>query len=335
MSIEGAAPGMPIPGRAVCAVVVNWNGWRDTLVCLESLLALGGTPMRVVVCDNASTDESVVEIDRFLRRRLATWETGPGDRDWLDPQPAQGVMSVHLLPLPVNLGYAGGLNAGIDWARSRWSFTGYWMLNNDVEALPGALDALVAAHASLPDAGICGSVLLEWDAPERIQAVAGIHRRWLGVGWHDTNVPAGAGDVSTVLDYPVGASMYVSAEYLERVGPLDASYFLYGEEMDWVERGRRLGFRPAVALRSRLRHKEGASTGSHGGVRHKSLLSEHYGVINRLRITRKFWPHHLPGVWLSLALVVLDRLVHGELGRAALVLRLMFAPAKWRRDRGR
>ena len=98
---------------------------------------------------------------------------------------------------------------------------------------------------------------------------------------------------------------------------------------------RRLGFRPAVALRSRLRHKEGASTGSHGGVRHKSLLSEHYGVINRLRITRKFWPHHLPGVWLSLALVVLDRLVHGELERAALVLRLMFAPAKWRRDRGR
>ena len=38
-------------------------------------------------------------------------------------------------------------------------------------------------------------------------------------------------------------------------------------------------FAPVVALHSRLRHKEGASTGLSGGVRHKSLLSERYGVI--------------------------------------------------------
>lgn len=298
---------------AVCAVVVNWNGWRDTLVCIESLFALREAPLRVVICDNASTDESVLQLESYLERR-----------------PVDGVVSAHLLRLPANLGYAGALNAGIDWARSRWSPRGFWLLNNDVHALPGALDALVSAHASVPSAGVCGSVLLEWDDPQRVQGVAGIYRRWLGVGWHDKRMPEGTG-VSLAVDYPIGASMYVTTDYLDRVGPMDPSYFLYCEEMDWAERGRRLGYRPLVALKSRLRHKEGASTGSRGGVRNKSLLSERYGVINRLRITRKFWPWRLPVVWSSLGLVVIDRLLHGEWARAALVLRLMVSPSHWMR----
>lgn len=245
---------------------------------------------------------------------------------WTDPAPGEGVLSVHLLRMPENLGYAGALNAGMRWSRERWAPRGFWLLNNDVKAEPGALAALVAAHDSVPRAGLCGSVLLEWDDPPRIQAVAGVHRRWLGVGWHDKSVPAEGGDVSLAVDYPVGASMYASADYVETVGLLDPTYFLYNEEIDWVERGRRLGYRPVVALRSRLRHKEGASTGSRGGVRGKSLLSEHYGVINRLRVTWKFWPYYWPVVWLSLLLVVLDRLAHREWARARLVLRLMLWP---------
>lgn len=307
--------GEPADVSAICAIVVNWNGWRDTVACLASLFALGRPHLRVVVCDNASSDGSVAELENYLRERMM--------------RPGAGVLSAHVLPLPANLGYAGALNAGIAWARQRWTPRGFWLLNNDVEAQPGALEALVAAHASVPRAGICGSVLLDWDAPDRVQAVAGVYHRWLGVGSHDRLLTADDGDVRLAVDYPVGASMYVSADYLDQVGPMDPGYFLYYEEMDWAERGRRQGYQPIVALRSRLRHKEGASTGSRGGVRNKSMLSERHGVVNRLRTTRKFWPHWLPVVWCSLALVVADRLLHGETARAWLVLRLMFSPRQW------
>lgn len=316
---------------ATCVVIVNWNGWRDTIVCLESLLTLDGGLMRVVVCDNASTDASVPELERWLHRRLPSWRPAEGELGFASPRSESGVLSVHVLRMSHNLGYAGGINAGIQWAQKRWAPRGFWLLNNDVQAQPGALDALLAAHARTPGAGICGSVLLEWDEPDRIQAVGGIYRRWLGVGWHDKTVPQGVGDVSLALDYPVGASMFVSAEYLNQVGHMDSSYFLYCEEMDWAERGRRLGYRPLVAIQSRLRHRQGASTGSRGGVRNKSLLSERYGIISRLRITRKFWPCYLPVVWASLLLVVLDRACHGEWARAILVLRLMASPTRWLR----
>ena len=296
--------------KDTCAVVVNWNGWRDTLACVDSLLALDDAPGTVVVCDNGSSDDSAARLSEGLARHEG---------------------QVHLLVLPDNLGYAGGLNAGIAWARAHTRARWFWLLNNDLCALPGALRELLLAHRRVPGAGLVGSVLLEWDAPSPVQAVGGRYRKWLGVGVHETAIADGAGDVSLAMDYPVGASLLASAEYLDRVGPMEDSYFLYYEEVDWVERGRRHGFRPVIALRSRLRHKEGASTGSQGGVRHKSLLSEHYGVVNRLRVTRKFWPQYLPLVWASLLAVVADRVFHREFPRAALVLRLMFSPRLWLR----
>jgi GT2 family glycosyltransferase len=299
---------------AVSAVVVNWNGWRDTVVCLASLLAQEDADLRIVVCDNASSDDSAREL-----------------RAWIESRPASEQARLHLLALESNLGYAGGLNAGVRWAQSRWPARLFWLLNNDLQAEPGALRELLAARARVPSAGLCGSLLLEWDEPARVQAVGGRYRKWLGVGWHEKEPVDAPDGVCLTMDYPVGASLLVGQDYLDRVGPMEDSYFLYGEEVDWVERGRRLGYVPVVALRSRLRHKEGASTGSGAGVRRKSLLSERYGVVNRLRVTRKFWPWLLPVVWASLLLVALDRLLHGEWSRALLVLRLMFSPREWAR----
>ncbi|MGH9597903.1 MAG: glycosyltransferase family 2 protein, partial [Edaphobacter sp.] len=47
----------------VCVVVLNWNGWRDTIECLESVFRLDYVQLRVVVCDNASSDDSMEKIE--------------------------------------------------------------------------------------------------------------------------------------------------------------------------------------------------------------------------------------------------------------------------------
>ncbi|NLW86128.1 MAG: glycosyltransferase family 2 protein, partial [Planctomycetes bacterium] len=43
--------------QTVAAVVLNYNGWRDTVTCVRALEAMQPPP-RIVVVDNASTDES-------------------------------------------------------------------------------------------------------------------------------------------------------------------------------------------------------------------------------------------------------------------------------------
>lgn len=336
---SAAAPAARAGMPPVCAIVVNWNGWRDTIECVRSLLAVQSHPLSIVICDNGSGDGSFARLVEGLGRDSGVQAqslapSGPAV-EALSFAPWSGaaanLRSLDVLRLPRNLGYAGGLNAGIAWGRKRFGARTFWLLNNDVRVDPQALAGLIAARDAVADAGLCGSVLLEWDPPHDVQAVGGIYRKALGVGWHLRRLPSrpGPGNSCIEIDYPVGASLLVGQDYLERVGPMDDSYFLYYEEMDWVERGRRAGLRPVVALGSRVFHKEGASTGSHGGVRRKSLLSEHYGVVNRLRITRRFWPALLPLVWISLWLVVLDRALHGEGARVSLVLRLMFSPRQW------
>ena len=329
------------PHRAVCAVVVNWNGWRDTQICLRSLFRLRGNDIWIVVVDNGSDDGSHRRLQEWLSDEIGVAAVAIPNTESttaatsFSPRPGSGldqVGSVHLLALNQNFGYAGALNRGIAWGRRHFAAQSYWLLNNDIEVEPNTLSQLLAAKDAVPGAGLCGSVLLDWGRPMQIQAIGGIFRKSLGVAWHLRRLPAAPQPFPGVcldIDYPIGAALLVEQDYLESVGPMAEDYFLYYEEMDWVERGRRRGYRPLVALESRLFHKEGASTESHGGVRHLSMLSERYGVVNRLRITQKFWPTYLPLVWLSLWAVVADRLVHGELARARLVLRLMFSPRLW------
>lgn len=322
------------PGSILCAVI-NWNGWQDTVLCIRSLFNLSGPNFQLVVCDNGSNNGSSQRLAQWLMKDggatpQGSMELGNGASvTRYDGAFSASLKSVYLLRQPMNFGYAGAINRCITWGRETLAARHFWLLNNDVRCHPAALSELAAAAAADPKIGLLGSVLIDWGAPASIQAVAGKYRRTLAVGAHLKQLPEGdalRAGVQLDVDYPIGASLFVTEEFIRKVGLMDERYFLYYEEMDWAERGRRLGFRPAVALHSRVEHKEGASTGSHGGVRNKSLLSERYGVVNRLRITRKFWPHYLPVVWASLWLVVLDRLVHREFRRAALVLRLMFSP---------
>lgn len=321
----------------ILAAVINWNGWRDTLVCADSLRGMPGPPFHLLLCDNGSTDGSYEHLCAWARGSLGNAaESAPappaaGEVVSFHPRSGCGaVQAVHVMRLPRNMGYSGAINRCIEWGSRALAPWCYWLLNNDLAVEQDALAKLVAAVAGEPRVGLCGSVLLEWDEPHPVQAIGGVFHRALAVGSHLKQLPASVApgqDLFYGIDYPVGASMLATRAFVESVGLMDESYFLYYEEMDWAERGRACGFRPAVALRSRVRHKEGASTGSTGQVRGKSMLSEYYGVVNRLRFTRKFSPRLLPVVWLSLLLVAFDRAVHREWRRAALVLRLMLWPA--------
>ena len=41
----------------ILAAVINWNGWPDTLACLDSMRAVMGPSFHLLICDNGSTDD--------------------------------------------------------------------------------------------------------------------------------------------------------------------------------------------------------------------------------------------------------------------------------------
>lgn len=279
----------------VYVVILNWNGALDTIACLRSLSFLKGGSPKVLVCDNASPDDSWIKLKTYVDSQTA--------------------LDIKLIQTGANLGFAGGNNVGLRVALADPSMQFVWILNNDTEVDQDALNALLSYMALNQNVGICGSTLLYLGQKDLIQAVGGQFNFWLGTSkhilGHESYSPNLCRSVDpSRLDYVVGASMFVRRQVLEQVGLLEEDYFLYCEEIDWAIRMRRklpelkLGYAP----NSLVYHKEGASTGSNRRQdKTFSYFSDYFFITSRLKFTRKFFPVRRWVVQLSMALVALNR----------------------------
>lgn len=304
-------------------IVLNWNGADDTLACIASLERLTEPHWRLAVCDNASADGSAGRLAAALRERHgdAFREIGEAEVPVVDA----GTHRVTLIRNTGNHGYAGGNNVGLRLALRDPAMEAAWILNNDTEVEPDSLSALLAHAGAHPDHGIIGATLVYHHDPDRIQAAGGgTYHRWTGLcdhhGYGSPRADA-ATQAARPLDYVFGAAMFIRRPWLEQVGVMDDSLFLYFEEIDYCRAGRgrfAIGYCPAAIVR----HKEGGTT---GGKRHDvSRLADFYNLRNRLRITWRHFPYALPTVWLGLAVTILNRIRRGQGDRVWMVLRIAF-----------
>jgi GT2 family glycosyltransferase len=341
---EGRRPG----GAAGFAVViVNWNGWRDTIECLESVFRSDHLPETVVVCDNASSDGSVERIRDWAEGRLVPL-LPPGHplRPLINPAAEKSIPYVEydrataegggdpgdtgapliLIHTGADLGYAGGTNVGIRYLLARGGESPIWLLNPDTVVEPAAGRELFRRLTSDAQIGMCGSNVRYHQHPHLNQALGGArHFWWLALPRHiGAGSPAGAGmdedEVASRMSYVYGASMMVSRRFLREVGLFDEDYFLYFEELDLAMRGRGKGFSLGYASGSVVYHRGGGTPDGEGD---RSMEADYYFLRNRLRVTRKFRPIALPGAYVALLIALLRRAGRGEWARMRMVAKLL------------
>ncbi len=337
----------PAETRApVGVVLVNWNRWADTIEALESLLR-STVPLRVIVVDNGSADGSL--------DRIAAWAAGEQPAGPASPEMAR--FSTPPLPKPIrlrrlgpdqlgsavsmpedgltlvdsggNLGFSGGNNVGLRLLMTDSALRWFWLLNNDTVVEADAAAALVARMASTPNIGMCGAIVRLYWHPERVQALNG-HRFsfWTGSAWpinggQPASSPFDARAVVAATDFVLGAALAVSREFLETIGLMEESYFLYFEEIDWAVRndGR---FATAFADAATVYHKEGGSIGSSGVPGARSAFADYWLTRSRLAFIRRHRPVLLPWHWLFTLGLVGRRLARRQPGKARTILRALF-----------
>lgn len=317
----------------VSIILLNWNGWQDTIECLESLLLLEYPEFCLVVCDNGSTDDSLYQIRQWVKDQgISCREYGRAEAESGGDLSADPMLT--LICNNENLGFAGGNNVGLRYVMARTDSEWCWLLNNDTVVECDALSCMVSRMKEKPEIGICGSTVLHYHDRDRIQALGGGHYcRWIGLPWHYGRFTRWTGQANQLqaeswMNYVEGASMLVSRRFIEQVGLMSEEYFLYFEEADWAIRAKerfRLGYAPA----SVVYHKIGASIGTSSNPMKKSYTCDYYSVRNRLLFTRRFYPVALPTVCLVLAGEIAIRLFCGELRRAVIIFRLML---RWGND---
>ena len=280
--------------KKIGVIILNYNGWKDTIKCADSVLTGRVIPDWLVIVDNASKDESLFNLQKWQQRRKEK--------------------NIVLLAQQVNNGYAAGNNTGIRWLLQK-DIDGIWLLNNDTLVEKNALGALVERLFNKNGAGLCGSLILYMDRADTVQCRGGGTTNWLtflsrqngNFLKYSEALRASTEEVESELDYIYGASVMASREFIEEIGLLDENLFLYCEEQDWALRARGK-FLLAYAPESVVWHKEGETTGtSWRGIKLKSLACL---AKSRIKVTLKHQPWALPTVLLGFAFALIRKIMY-------------------------
>ena len=220
-------------------VIVNWNTSDYLKKCLETVMASRDVSFRVVVVDNASSDDSV----DMVRANFP---------------------EVELIASEINGGYPYANNVGlralgfhakgqVDADAPRYAL----LLNPDTEVPEDSLSEMVKMMDSRPDVGISGPKLVLPDGqldkacrrsfPTPI--VSFYHFSGLAKLFPHSprfaryNMTFVDPDQEIEVDSVVGAYMQLRQEAIEQVGLLDETFFMYGEDLDWALRVKAEGWK--------------------------------------------------------------------------------------------
>ena len=245
--------------------------------CIGSVAAAGGW-QRLVVVDNGGGAE----------RRLRS----------------VGAAVEHDLIVPgVNLGFAGGMNLGIEHAIARGA-THIALLNDDATVAPGWLEGLIAelemCERRRERVGAVQPMLVFATDPPTVNSLG------VALGRDGAGTDIGFGGALPVPPHPAavphdiavftGGAVLLSAAFLADVGGFDARFFLYYEDVDLALRGAERGWRYRCLPDVRVRHVGSASTERQPDV------AAYHRERNRLWVLFRHrpWGDVARGVWLSL-----------------------------------
>lgn len=218
----------------VSVIVPSYGQVPFTLRCLAALAAHPpAAAIEVLVIDDASPDPAVAEL--------------------------AAVRGIRLIRHDRNLGFLHSCNATAKMARGRYLL----LLNNDTQMLQGALDAMVATFAAVPEAGIVGAKLLFPDGT--LQEAGGIV--WAdGSAWNfGRGDDAGKAEYNYLrdADYVSGAALMLPRALFAALGGFDPRYApAYCEDSDLAFRVRAAGYRVLYQPRATVVHCEGVSHGT-------------------------------------------------------------------------
>lgn len=271
-------------GRSnVAVVLVVYRNWHDTASCIESIETMRLRPDLIVVVNNSPE----IPIPESLKR--------PG---------------ISHLPTPANLGFAGGCNAGANYALAAGADF-VWFLNTDTLVEEASLESLLEVYRERSDRfGACSSVtvlmndpaMVQWAGGRILPLAAGV-RVLSGVPLESLQ-----GNRAERVSFVHGCSLLMHKDALVATKGFGEAYFMYFEDADLSARLIELGFTLWNTRKSVVRHAGG---GSGGGI--WSANGAYYYARNRVWFARA---HGVVGVSvvvtfvLHLAWSMRQRIVH-------------------------
>lgn len=290
----------------VAIIVLNWNGWEDSIECLESVYQIDYPNYHLILVDNASQDDSIEKIigycngtirpeskyicynDKNKPINVNTMDYNDNDQFKLNDTLIKNV-SAHengllLIKNDKNYGFAEGNNIAIRFAMQTINPDYVLLLNNDTVVDNKFLHELIQVAIKRENIGFIGPKIYFY-SPEEVSTVVNFAGGELNSTTFQPH-PIGADqlddgsfDVEKKVDYVEGSCLLIKNDLINKIGLLDPEYFTYWEEIDWCSRGKRAGYDSLYAPKAIIWHKGSASD--------LSANSIYYMIKNRFLFIKK------------------------------------------------
>ncbi|HYA87065.1 MAG TPA: glycosyltransferase family 2 protein [Nitrospirota bacterium] len=238
--------------KRIFAILVNWNGFRDTIECLKSLFDKLQKDINIVILDNASSDGSLQNIEGWALENKVKYDIIVTHADTYTIQRH----SLTIISLNSNLGFGTASNIGIRFAI--FNNADYiLLLNNDTLAKDDFLQSLMKTALSVPDAGIIGGLIRCYPNQGKVWFSGGHIDSRRGAFYHRVNDCADQRE----SDFITGCLMLIPVHVFQKVGYFDERYFLNVEDIEFSRRVKAAGYKIIVNCNAVIYHKVSATIG--------------------------------------------------------------------------
>jgi len=255
----------------VSIIILNWNGYLDTLECLSSLQKMDYFNYEVILVDNNSRGGEA----EALKSEFGDY--------------------IKVIKNDQNYGFSVGANQAIDYAMRNLKPDYLLLLNNDTIVAQDFLNKIVGAMEADPMIGLAGAKILYYEFPTYIQSVGCRMNFVRGLTILIDNKQIEHKQLIQVQDVDyVDTCLMVRAKLVETIGVLDESFYLYWEDVDYAMRVKHAGYRVVSVADAKIWHKKGTPFKSiyklfiEGSKLYQSPIATYYQSRNRFKFIRKW-----------------------------------------------
>lgn len=210
----------------IAIIILNWNGWQDTIECIKSIYMSENVEFSVVVVDNGSADDSVNRITEHIKgmdTRSFIVKEGNSFKEPIQPG------DIILYALTENYGFAKGNNIGIQLLAGQ-KIDYYWILNNDTVVKNDSLAVLQKFMDDNKKYAACTPQIRYFSPNNRIWNCGGKlffgFRKYYYEGADNVIFKNDSFDISFVT----GCALFIKRELLNEKNELFSEKFFFGEE---------------------------------------------------------------------------------------------------------
>lgn len=244
--------------KSVFIILVNYNGAKDTLECVESIRKNDYDNIYTIIVDNNSKDIGV------LKSKLSK------------------ANDVTIISLKENFGFAKANNIGIEKALNNKADY-VLLLNNDTVIEDTLVSKLVRNSQSHGDC-VCVPKMYYYSEKNRIWYGGGEINRFTGNAKHSYMNELDNKNMNlSYVTFATGCCILIPRNVIDKVGMLSCEYFMYCEDTDYCIRILLNDFKILFVPEAHLWHKVSKSTGGS-----TSPFSNYYITRNRLIYVKKY-----------------------------------------------